>query len=161
MMTLIETITVGSGGAASIEFTGIPAVDNGDVLVLLSGRGSSSATTRQVQFTINGSTSDLTGVGLKGSGTSVSSSTSIATAIPAATSTANTFGNNSIYFSKFSGSTHKSISIDEALENNSSAALCGIYAQVWASTDAITSLEFSLYGVNFLEHSTASLYTIS
>ena len=44
--TLIETITVGSGGASSIEFTGIPQETGADLVVRLSARQSNQAQRR-------------------------------------------------------------------------------------------------------------------
>ena len=159
-MTLVETITVGSGGAASIEFTGIPS-DGKDLILKMSGRNTYAAADRSIIMSFNGSTADRTAVNLKGNGSAASSSTGINLSIQAATTTANTFTLIDFYFSNYSGNTSKSVSIEQATENNATAAEALLMALNWNQTAAITSLGFSFVGGNWAEHSTASLYIIS
>jgi len=161
-MTLIETITVGSGGAASIEFTGIPQ-DGKDLLVLLSARAN---TVQALWMQLNGSNSDFSGLRLTGTGSSVIATTETVQVgfINRSSSTANTFGNAAIYISNYASSTAKSISTDSVNENNDTSALQNINATIWDNTAAITSLLVepqSGASYPFLEHTTASLYTIS
>ena len=159
-MTLVETITVGSGGAASIEFTGIPG-DGKDLILKMSGRNTYAAADRSIDFSFNGSTADRTVVNLKGSGSAASSDTGISLSIQAATTTANTFTVIDFYFSNYSGDTSKSVSIEQATENNATAVEALLMALNWNQTAAITSLGFSFGDGNWAEHSTASLYKIS
>jgi hypothetical protein len=80
--------------------------------------------------------------------------------IPAATSTANTFGNVAIYIPNYTSSNNKSISVDGVGENNATTAFADLYAGLWANSSAITSI--TLYNIisDFAEFSTATLYGI-
>ena len=164
-MTLIETITVGSGGASSIEFTGIPQ-DGVDLMILISGRGSRSATDSQLRVAFNSDTaSNYDVVKLTGESGSVTSSafnftSAIFGEMSAATATANTFGSSSAYVSNYTSSAAKSISTDSVTENNATQNKITIAAASWSGTAAITSLLLTT-NVSFVEHSTASLYSIS
>jgi len=107
---LIETVEVGAGGAASIEFTSIPQ-DGTDLVVLLSGRTTSGS--NRADLELNGSTANFTRLRLTGNGSSVASGShtnSIFQGVSRASDTANTFGNTSIYISNYTSSNAKSIS---------------------------------------------------
>jgi hypothetical protein len=167
-MSLISTVTVGAGGAASISFTGITGTAT-DLLVVFSPRcsyGSTAARTMIMQF--NSDTGDnYVNRALAGTGSSVSSNSSGTDSIrlgqPAVASadTSNTFGNGAAYISNYSGSTYKSVSVDSVSESNSTAAFQYIQAGLWNNTAAITSIQLSVPSYNLLENSTASLYTIT
>ena len=58
-MIPISTVTVGSGGASTIEFNNIPQIYT-DLKILLSLRSSASGTQERFRATFNGSTSDYT-----------------------------------------------------------------------------------------------------
>jgi hypothetical protein len=71
--TLINSVTVGSGGAANIEFTSIPATYT-DLNLLFTARVTGNY---EIYFTLNNSTSNFSVRRLQGAGTDgVSSSTS-------------------------------------------------------------------------------------
>ena len=165
-MTLVSTVTVGAGGAASIEFTGIPATGT-DLLIVLSTRaaGSTGNPSTSMYVDINGSTANFTARRLEGNGSTVSSLSDASGLLPrtvADGATANTFGNHSVYLTNYAGSTSKSISADGVSENNSSTAYQNINAVLWSNSAAVTSLLFRLSGAaNFAQYSTASLYTIT
>lgn len=158
-MQLIETVEVGSGGAASIEFTSIPQ-DGVDLMVLISHR-----------TVVTGSTLTLNDTGLagddalylQGNGSSASSNIqSLAFIVGADDSyTANTFGNAQIYISNYTSSTNKSVWVDAVTENNASSALSRISAIDFSITSAITSVKFAPSTGNIEQYSTASIYTIT
>ena len=158
-MTLIETVTLGSGGAASIEFTGIPQ-DGKDLVCLISVRstGSSSFTTRFNSD--SGSNYSTRKLGVDDTTVVSSSRTSQAqfdqNDIISATS--NTFASMQIYISNYASSANKSVSIDKVTEENSSSSYSQIQAGSYSTSSAITSI---LFTHPFAEHSTASLYIIS
>lgn len=160
---LIETIEVGAGGAASIEFTSIPQ-DGVDLLLLVSARADSS-TTFQSNITINSDTTSANypRVRLQGTGSSVSSG-SFANAgfgnMEPSTFTANTFANDSVYFSNYTSSSAKSISGDGVTENNASSSYQNIQAVSYSGTSAITSLTITANSGDIVQYSTASLYKI-
>jgi hypothetical protein len=155
---LIETVTVGSGGAASIEFTGIPQ-DGVDLLVLLSARSNSQS----IHLNLNGSATGFTGIRLTGTGSSALSSAESTQIgyVAYSAQTANTFGNASIYVSNYTSSQNKSISIDSVNENNASAAIQNLNATTWANTSAITALWLGRTSFNLEQYTTASLYKIT
>jgi hypothetical protein len=161
--SLIETVTVGAGGAASIEFTGIPQ-NGSDLVVTVSVRTADSDVFGNVIIKPNGSTSNRADIELIGNGSTPSTSTGTDGTISRAvgnTSTANTFGNGSIYIANYSGSTAKSISGDGVGETNGATVLASIIAMLWNDTSAITSLGFvTSTASNFLEGTTLSLYKI-
>jgi hypothetical protein len=162
---LIETIEVGSGGAASIEFTGIPQ-DGVDLVVLASLRNTIGTDIRGINLYFNSDTgSNYSYLSLKGDGSAASSSNGTATALevgwmPGATTTANTFGSAKIYISNYTSGTAKSTSSDAVTENNGTTAYASLFANSWSGTAAITSITIDSSG-DIEEYSTASLYKIT
>jgi hypothetical protein len=160
----IATVTVGSGGAADIEFTSIPATYT-DLCVLLSVRSDRSLTNDSLGLKPNGSTSNRSGRFLEGNGTAGSSSTSTSeiayAALTGNTATSSTFSNILVYCPNYTSSNYKSFSAEGVSENNSTTAYASINAWLWSDTSAITSLQFiSATGSNFMQYSTATLYGI-
>ena len=159
-MQLIETIEVGSGGAASIEFTSIPQ-DGVDLEIRLSSRVGGTYVDENIFITLNGNTTNDGSIILRGTGTGVGgqSLTYVAAKTSGGGTTSNTFGNASFYISNYTSSNDKSISIDSVLENNASSAWQVITAGQ-TPVGAVTEIE--LYGsYDFQQYSTASLYKIT
>lgn len=165
----IAQIIVGSGGAASIDFTSIPN-NYDDLVVKVSGRGdlANVVTYAMVEFnglTTNRSSRLLSG---EGSGTPYSASyvSDIFFMVCGTSNTASTFGNAEIYIPNYAGSTNKPISIDQVTENNGTFATNNLFAALWSNTAAINRITF--YAANgsfaknnlFLQHTTAALYGI-
>jgi len=164
---LISSITVGSGGAASISFTSIPQTYT-DLLVNLSLRSEADLApdTGPINLTINGVGTNRTMQWLYGTGSSVGATTrtdSLIGAIGGGTgTTSNTFSSTNLYFPNYTASNFKSFSVDSVMENNATAAELEFVAGLWSATSAITSLSFSTSGATELaQHSTAYLYGIS
>ncbi len=163
-MTLVSTVTVGSGGATNIEFTGIAGTGK-DLMLLVSGRNTSSNFMR-VRPNNDTTAANYARRRLYGDGSSVGSDSWAFgdvgyfgdLRLGSSSSTANTFGNALIYITNYAASAAKSLMADTLNENNATAADQQIDAGIWNSTAAITSLV--LIG-NFAQHSTASLYIIS
>lgn len=157
-MTLVQTVTVGSGGAASIDFTSIPQTMT-DLVLVLSGAG-----TGDIKIKFNGSGSLASRRSLSGNGSSVASGngTDGYAGRSNAAGIANTFGNTVIYIPNYAASTYKSYSVDSVDENNGTTAYQILVAGLWSNTAAITSIELSDYGssLNFSQYSTATLYGI-
>jgi len=164
-----STVTVGSGGAANVEFTSIPATYT-DLLIKFSGRSDQAASNGQdiyIQFNNDtGSNYSFRRVYGTGSAAASDSASVSATAgrvgrVTSASSTALTFASNEIYIPNYAGSTAKSISIDGVEENNATASIMVLNAALWTGTAAITSLKIiPLATSNFVQYSTASLYGI-
>ena len=160
--SLIASSIIGSGGAANIEFTSIPA-DYTDLIVLTSLRTNDEDTT--VNVTVNNSTTSYTNKRLYGDGSSVASdsySTSNASVTGAVPNiyTSNTFSNMSIYFPNYASSNYKSSSIDTVTENNATTSYAMFDANLWSNTAAITSIKLTSGTGNFVQYSTAYLYGI-
>ncbi len=162
--TVIAHTEVGSGGAANIQFTSIPATYT-DLVIMVSTRiNEGFATGEAIYITLNGSTSNFTNRYLQGDGSSGSSGTlaRYVASQSALLSTSNTFGSGYIYIPNYAGSTNKSISSDSVSENNATTAFQALHANLWSVTDAITSVTL-VAGTNdaFVQYSSATLYGIT
>jgi hypothetical protein len=168
----ISTVTVGSGGASTIEFTSIPQTYT-DLVIRISGRTDESGQGRSYfRWRFNSSASGYSYRWTYGyDGNVVNSvldgpiSTGLVALMNGASSTSNTFGNTEFYIPNYTGSQNKSLSVDGVTENNTSSTyMLSLSSSIWADTSAITSI--TLYAVNvgsankFVEHTTATLYGI-
>ena len=159
---LISTVTVGSGGAATIDFTNIPAIYD-DLIVKASTRMETGASEIRVRF--NGSAVNYSTRYLQGSGSSASSGTAGTIWIYVnednyATYTANTFANTEIYIPNYVGNTNKSMSSDSVVENNATAAYSQLTAGLWSDTSAINQVTLHHVSGDYDQYSSASLYGI-
>jgi len=159
----IATTTVGSGGAANIEFTSIPGTYT-DLVIKASLRDTRNGPANDFSMEINGAATNRTYKALKGDGSTVttfSGSTATIGVEDGDTATASTFANVEIYIPNYAGSNNKSISADSAQENNQSAAEVWMVASLWSQTAAITSLKLVPgNGFSYKQYSTATLYGI-
>jgi hypothetical protein len=157
----IATVTVGSGGAADIEFTSIPGTYT-DLAIKLSVRTGFAGVADDMLLTLNGSASGFSNRYIYGNGSSVFSATAYGNLVGnpvGSTATANTFSNIEIYFPNYASSNEKSYSVDSVSENNATAANAFIIAGKNTTVSAITSLSVA-GSSNFVEYSTATLYGI-
>jgi len=164
----IATTTVGSGGAASIDFTSIVGTYT-DLCLKISARTNRSASNDYLKIGFNGGTTGITYISLEGNSTSAYSFNTSAAGqfigeVNGDTSTASTFSSFELYFPNYSGSTNKSYSIDSVTESNSgttNSAFTNLTAELWSDTAAITSIKVSPgVGSLLLQYSTATLYGI-
>ena len=159
-MELIETVTVGSGGEASIEFTSIAASWT-DLKIVANVRNVSG---NDAFLKLNGATTNFTSRHLNGTGSARSSFSRTDGFIghfnPAG-STGSTFGSMEIYFPNYASAANKSFSIDSVTENNATLANQFLTAGLWSNTAAITSITLLAASGNLAEYSTASLYGIA
>ena len=158
---LISKVTVGSGGAASITFSSIPATYT-DLVLKLSTRTTDTGATDSNKLTVN-SASAYSLRFLYGNGSTAASTTD--TALSDYTNndaqTSNTFGNSEWYIPNYLSSGNKSVSIDAVTENNATTAITQLAAGVITTSSAITSITVVSYdGFNFKQYSTARLYGI-
>ena len=164
--TAIATVTVGSGGASTIEFTSIPGTYT-DLVIVLSARSARTSETRDsVELSFNNNTTGYTTRTVRGSGSGVDSNTGYSSSsiqradVNATNSTANSFSNISFYIPNYAGSNNKSVSIDSVFENNATDAWQVLAAGLWSNTAAITSIKLGLEISTFVQYSTATLYGI-
>jgi len=160
---LIASSTVGSGGAASIDFTSIPSIYT-DLLLEVSLRGDQASNTDAYLISFNGSSSTFTTRRLYGNGASAASDNSAAGdygIANGASTTASTFNNGEIYIPNYAGSTNKSFSVDEVVENNATTGYDVLTAGLWATTSAINRVTLTANGsTKFVQYSTAYLYGV-
>jgi hypothetical protein len=164
--TLINSYTVGSGGAADIEFTSVPGTYT-DLLLKISARTTRTGTDLQDELFIqfNGNTSSYSTLMLEGDGSTTRSATYSSQtkllygAAPTDNSTASTFSNCEYYIPNYTSSNNKSVSYESTAENNGTATLMYLTAGLWANSAAITSIKITAYGT-FDQYSTAYLYGI-
>jgi hypothetical protein len=164
----IATVTVGSGGAANIEFTSIPQTYT-DLVMKTSLRSTLADTEDWVnlQFNNSGGTAYSLRI-LYANGTSaLSLSTSSAADVQYSSvavgdnSTASTFSNAEYYIPNYTSSNNKSVSIDGVSEANATKAFTTLNASLWANSAAITSIKiFPDTTGNLAQYSTATLYGI-
>jgi hypothetical protein len=163
--TAIATVTVGSGGAANIEFTSIPATYT-DLLAVFSVRTDAANVKRAFELRVNSGTSNQSSKTLYGDGSSASSSDYGSAiynnhTIPGANATSSTFSNISVYIPNYASSNNKSISIDGVGENNATEAGTAFSAGLYANSSAVTSILVLPESTgSFVQYSTATLYGI-
>ena len=159
----LAEVTVGSGGASTIDFSNIPQ-NYTDLVLKLSIRSSRVATWDNTQIKLNGSTSNMTNRYLRGDGANAASGTLTSLYvgdIPASSATVSTFANQEVYIPNYTGSSNKSVSIDSVSENNATTAYAYLSANLWSVVTAISQISvFSGNGDNFLQYSTATLYGV-
>jgi uncharacterized protein YfaP (DUF2135 family) len=157
-----STVTVGVGGAASIDFTSIPATYT-DLVIKVCGRTNRAAVFDDILISFNGSTASFSGRELYGDGAAAASITTgrAASIATGSTATASTFGNSEIYVPNYAGSTNKSFSVDGVQETNATTAYAIMIAGLWSNTAAINQVTLTpSVGTLFSQYSTASLYGI-
>lgn len=158
----IATVTVGSGGAADIEFTNIPGTYT-DLCIALSLRYSYATGWDNSKIEFNSSSSNLSSRGIYGNNTTVGNGnwpSAIYLFQPGSSATSSTFGNCLVYIPNYTSSKNKSVSVDYVSENNSTDGILGITSGLWSNTAAITSVKFTPVSNNYVQHSTATLYGI-
>jgi hypothetical protein len=161
--TLIASSTVGSGGAANIDFSSIPSTYTDLVLKISARQGGENA----FDITFNGATTSYAVKRLQGNGSSATSNDAAGTTsairvigITSSGSTANTFGNTEIYIPNYAGSNNKSVSIDGVNEDNISEAYMNLAAGIRSNTAAINQITITPRAGSLAQYSTAYLYGI-
>ncbi len=169
-IALFSTVTVGSGGAASIEFTSIPQTGK-NALVLFSGRSSTSGGVSSTYLFFNDDRNslytfqNLSGYQTNPDATKTGPTSEITVWSNDTYTTANAFSNSSILLSNYTKAFHKQILINTAVENN-----VNLNTFEWAlrqsnakyeSNTAISSIKMQPSSGTFLQYTTASLYIIS
>jgi hypothetical protein len=167
-VTLIAHTEVGSGGAANIEFTSIPGTYD-DLFVVTSFRQPGAFANGDTDLVFNGDTgSNYSTTRIQASGTSaLSARTTSQTNLfvsddPAANGTVSTFSSNNLYIPDYKNtSNYKQVIVDNVREANSSTAyFMALWAGLWRSTSAITSIKFIPERGSYVQYSTATLYGV-
>jgi len=163
--TLISS-NVLSSSAASVTFSAIPATYT-DLVLKCSVRTDNAGANDTLRITYNNdSTALYSTIMLRGDGASPISSIQTvaymnARQVDGATATSNTFGSTEIYIPSYTASQSKPTSIVFAQEDNSATAYMGAIAGLYRSNTAISRIDFSTSGANFVTGSSFYLYGIS
>ena len=167
-MIPISTVTVGSGGAATIDFNNIPQTYT-DLHIKVSTRDNLAYSWGQGYIRFNGSTSGYDGKQLYGNGTSALTASgsgnwgtnyALAGRGTGASTTASTFSNGEINIPNYTGSNLKAYSYDGVAENNATLSMVEIVAGVWSNTAPISSITLLTPSQTWQQHSTVTLYGI-
>lgn len=160
-----STVTVGSGGSSTINFTSIPSTYT-DLKLVMSLRGANGNTFSYVRIDFNGvSTNQIqkslySGDASPGAGTQ----NNFEFISQGNNTTSNTFGNAELYIPNYANTSYnKSASLDYINENNlhtAGAQYQGFNALLWSSTAAINQVTLTGITGNFVQNSTATLYGI-
>ena len=156
-----STVTVGAGGAAGIDFTSIPGTYT-DLHLVYSVRNATD-NNGTLYWKVNGSTASLSfrHIYSSGSGSAASGTgTNEFGVTNPASYTGSVFSSGSAYFTNYTASSAKSVSLDSVNENNATTAYVILMASKYASSSAITSIGILPSSGNFAQYSTASLYGI-
>jgi hypothetical protein len=161
----IETVEVASP-VTSVTFSSIPQGYT-DLIAKVSAKSSRVSGNNMDYFKIkfNGSSSGYTDRSLYGNGSDAQSETNNATSygfdfVLNGISGSN-FSNFEMYVPNYTSSNFKSWSADAVAEENATAAIQALNANLWSNTAAITSISFeSANPANFLANSTFTLYGV-
>ena len=157
---LIQRVTVGAGGAATISFASIPQ-DREALTLHVYGRGDTAATTTGVNVQVN---ADNTAANydlqlLDGDTSTVTASQSAASQqlmeIPAASAAANVFGGGTALFPQYVDTDHHKLI--QVIEGSADDRV-GIRSMRWESTAAITDLLLTPAAGNFAQYTVAELW---
>ena len=162
--TKIASVSVGLLGASSIDFTSIPSTYT-DLVLKLCTKTTGTSTYDSGNIGFNGLTTNLAFLRVLGSGSAASSGSGTGTiqfrTNGGAAGAANVFGNADIYMTNYAGSTYKSVSNDSVNEYNGTEAYAGLFAGLWSSTAAITTVNITPNNGVWAQYSTAVLYGIN
>lgn len=163
-MKLIQTVTVGAGGASSIDFTNIPQTYT-DLVLQLSIRTTYNGTAVDGRIVFNGQNSNASGKLFYGQGSGAAASgnySSLFIWYPGAAATASNFSNISVNIPNYAGSNPKCTSHDIVSENNTTFSYVMTFAGLWNNTAAINSISITdNNGGSWVAGSTATLYGIT
>jgi hypothetical protein len=165
--TKIATITVGSGGAATMAFTSIPQTYT-DLCIKMSARGTN--TNGETRVTFNAISANYDVRVLYGDGSTAASTNYLASTTlqllgsnNRSSSGASIFSSTELYIPNYAGSTNKSLLVDAVTEDNvtsGSTTQAGLHVGLSANTAAITSVTLAA-ALNFAQYSTATLYGVT
>ena len=141
--TKIASVTVGAGGASTINFSSIPSSYT-DLVLFTSTRNDAAWVAGEQQIQFNNSTANFSARALYGTGNAGAGSYSTTVTIPAYTdgdtATANTFSSAIYYIPNYTSSNYKSVSTESLFETNAAQASQYMVAGLWSNNAAITSI---------------------
>jgi hypothetical protein len=164
---LINSISVGSGGAANIDFTSIPQTYT-DLCLRFSSRTTHNNTPDDWYMTVNNDGASVYSYRmLYGSGSGVGTIGGSATGgiyagwTDASPNTSNTFANTELYFPNYTSSDYKNWYIDGVYEQNGTTAYQYLNGCLFSKTTAISSIKLVGFNASWAQYTTAYLYGIN
>jgi hypothetical protein len=166
-MIPIATVTVGSGGASSVDFTSIPQVyEHLQIRCLVRGDRASTRIDVAMRYNSDSGTNYYAVHALEGNGTSASAyadstnNRNIPGYVSAGSATASVFGTEIIDILDY-GNTNKYKTFRSlgGVDVNGSGYI-SLRSGLWLSTSAISSISFFPDGGNFAQYSSFALYGI-
>lgn len=163
---LIKSVSVGSGGAASLDFVGVGSIptEYTDLVIVLSSRSERAGQALDtLELSLNGSTANRFTHRLYGDGSSVAGdgfTNGRIGLIDAATALANTFSSTVIYLPNVQKSVNKTALIQNVSEDQTVGSYQEYFAFIWKDNAALTSISLSATNGNLAEHTYASLYGV-
>ena len=161
---LLEKITVGAAGAASVTFSSIPQTGYTDLVIKASVRDVYGGHSGLIAVAFNGSTATQSRKSLYGTGSAAGSESSTDIRIEynsAATATASAFGSGEMYIPNYTSANYKSTSSEGVSETNAATAFMAVTAGLWSNPAAITSITLTPNSANFVQYSTFYLYGVA
>ena len=165
----IATVTVGSGGLASIDFTSIPSTYT-HLQVRGIGRSSATASTIDPLFRLNSDTGsnyrwhDLSGDGATASAyapPSTSTYGDIAGWTPLNTATAGIFSSHILDILDYANTNkYKTARSLGGMDLNGSGGLISLRSSLWMNTNAVTSISIFPSSGSWVQYSSFALYGI-
>lgn len=164
----IASVTVGSGGTSTIDFSSIPQTYTDLKIVICARSSRNTGTSTNLSLKFNSNTTSYSNRQLFGNGSTVSSQTNTYTdsgligVQTQDTDTASVFSSSEVYIPNYTSSNYKSWSADSVRENNAASGGLTLNAGLWSNTAAITSVSLIMENgtFNFMQYSTAVLYGI-
>lgn len=161
-ITKIATVTIGAGGAASIDIQSIPGTFT-DLMLVVSSRNATSGP-EHCLIGVNGSTANFTGRYLIGSTNAETGTYAryLGNQMPTSAA-ANTFSSAQVYIPNYTASTNKPISSEIiGYRTDRSSFTAGIASNLWSQSGAITSIQITNESsANLAQYSSATLYGIT
>jgi hypothetical protein len=156
----IASVTVGAGGAASMDFTSIPNTFT-DLAILMTSKRTNSGGSGSAMMQFNGVTTSYSYVRVFGNGSVTSSGSGTDPLIgEAGEFNENGWSSNYVYIPNYTSSNNKSYSADGLRENNATTAFMQFIAGLWSNTAAITSISIKPVTGTWIQYTTAYLYGI-
>lgn len=165
-MESIATVTVGSGGASSIEFTSIPG---GFSHLQVRGivRAAAAVTDDNLYFRLNSDTGSnyrshsLYGDGSTAQANTISTTSGAIATIPGASALSNAFSGFCLDVLDYGDTTKNTVTRAFAGTDRNGSGFVHIRSALWMSTSAVSTLTLIVFGGgNFSQYSTAALYGI-
>jgi hypothetical protein len=163
----IATVSVGSGGAANVEFTSIPSTYSHLQLRII-GRSAKTSGFDFAELTFNGAGGSAYATHyLYGNGASVSALAFTSSAYiyqdfyATAGDTANIFASFVIDILDYANTNkNKTVRMLGGKDVNGSGGAAAFQSGLWNSTSAVTSVKLTMNGGNFAQYSSIALYGI-